>query len=219
MFNFARIFDRTDPMWTKFREEADRKAMFTPDIADIQDQYAHNIFIYNECMRGNPQHNVLGEASLFGGLAYTESSDFVLYTKKLGRETYPFALPITDDHKMGRSSLIGDPGQIMGEVYSIRPDALISLDNYMLNTVQFERKRVKVVRPYHPDEKSALEVHTTEVWMYIGSYEFWKDQINDAEAKKLFIKTPRLFATKDSNNKETLGAYYIFDYNFETSTP
>lgn len=204
-------FQKTDPLWQRFQQEASRKAMFTPDIEDIQSRYAINVFVYNECQKNGNKSDVLGKQAAYQGLAYTESSDFVLYKKLLGIETYPIALPITEDQKHGWSSLIGDPGQIMGEIYSIRPYDLIQLDNYMLNTVQFQRKRVKVVVPYHANETSPLDTHVVEVFMYVGDYDFWRDQLFDAEAKKAFAKSSRLFCSKEENNKETLGAYYTFD--------
>jgi gamma-glutamylcyclotransferase (GGCT)/AIG2-like uncharacterized protein YtfP len=206
-------------VWKQFRAEAERKAMFTPDIEKVQSQRAHNVFVYNECIRGLPKHTVLGLSAVFNGAAYTEGSDYVLYKKMLGKETYPISFQIRKDQVMGMSSLIGDPGQIMGEIYTIRPEALISLDNYMLNTVQFERKRVKVLRPFHPTAGAELEIHAIEMWMYVGIFDFWQDQMSDPESRKIFKRSIRLFAAKDITDKEPLGAHYCFDYNLETASP
>lgn len=214
----ANFFSRTDPQWIKYSQEAERKAQFTPDAAELQQQWAVNVFIYNECQMNGPKTNILGDKAIYGGLAYTESSDFVLYKKDLGKETFPFALEVNDDNRMGMSSLIGDPGQIMGEVYSVRPYDLISLDNYMLNTVRFERKRVKVVIPWRPNASEEIEPVIKEVWMYVGKLDFWKDQIYDQEMKKFFKPSPRLFCAKENNNKDTLGAHYLFDYNLEANS-
>lgn len=211
------FFKKTDPLWEQFSEEANRKAQFTPDIEDVQDKYCHNVFIYNECQSHGPKNNVIN-GSVYGGHSYTESSDYVLYKKLLAKETYPFAFEITDDEKLGRSSYIGDMGQIMGELWLIRPNDLIALDNYMLNTVQFDRKRVKIVVPFHADEQSPVDVHTIEAWMYVAKKKFWSPQIADAQAKKFFRRSSRLFCTKDNNNKDTLSAYYIFDYDAELET-
>jgi hypothetical protein len=209
------FFTRTDPNWLRFRAEAERRAQFTPDILDIQQLYAVNVFVYNECMASGPKHTTLGPNAKYGGLAYTESSDFVLYKKELGNETFPIAFPVTDEQKIGMSTLIGDPGQVMGEVWSIRPDDLISLDYYMLNTVRFNRKPVNITIPYRADTNSEFEPVTKEVFMYVGDLDHWKDQLLDNEMRKSLVPSKRLFCVKDRNFNETLGSYFVFDYNIE----
>jgi hypothetical protein len=177
------------------------------------------VFVYNECKKGGPQNKVLN-GGVYNGFGYTDSPDFVLYKKLLGKETFPFAIQIKDEHRLGMSSHFGDPGQVMGEIWTLTPEQIIALDNYVLNTVQFDRVRVKVTVPFYPykNKETDLDVSTTEAYMYVAREEFWKDQISDAEATKFFKKSPRIFCAKEYNNKETLNAYFVFDYDAELET-
>ncbi len=137
-----------------------------------------------------------------------------MYKKLLGKETFPLAFKIEDDQKHGLSSLLGDMGQVMGELYSIPPMHVVALDLYMLNTVQFERIPVQVLIPFKPQGQDKFEIHKTEAMMYVGRQDFWNDQLKDAEQRKLFSQSKRLFAVKETDEPE-LGAYFTFDYNIE----
>jgi hypothetical protein len=210
-------FHKTDPVWQTFKQEAERKMLFTKDWAELSQYERLKVFVYNEVQRGQIKHNLLGTNPVYGGLCYTESSDYVLYKKMLGKETFPFALEISEDQKHGMSSLIGDPGQIMGEMYSLTPLEIKKLDDYLLNGVYFNRKKVKVLIPYKVDSsKDEFSVCTVEAFMWVGDASFWTDQISSSEAKNLFKRSLRLFAAKD-NKEETLGAYYVFDHNVEAT--
>ena len=215
MFNaLTRIFTKTDPMWERFRQEADKKAMFTPDLAELKDFEKMRVFVYNELQKDQPKNSLLS-SSEYCGACYTQNSDFVLYKKLLGKETFPIAMEVTKDNRFGISSLIGDPGQVMGETYSVTPETIVELDNYLLNTVEFDRKRIKIVIPYFTEADSACRYIETEAWMWVGRSEFWNDQlfIKDQDGPK-FARSERLFVDiKD----ETLGGHYIFDYKLEAT--
>lgn len=202
------FFKRTDPDWQRFRQIAERKTLLTPDYHELQQFERIKVFVYNECQKDQPQHAKLGPAVLYGGFGYTEDNSYVLYKKLLGKETFPFAMEIQDNQRHGMSSFLGDPGQVMGELWSIRPADVVELDYYMLNTVYYDRKRVKLLIT-----RSKTDVYKTEAFMYIGRPEFWNDQIFSNEGRDLFARSSRLFATKE--NSDTLGAHYVFDYNVE----
>jgi uncharacterized protein YdaT len=134
----------------------------------------------------------------------------------LGKETFPFAMPVSEDQKHGSGTLIGDPGQILGEVYTIRSEAIIDLDEYMLNQVYYERKKVPILIPYKTDNADEFSYHEVEAFMWVGRTEFWGDQLASSDGKKLFAQSHRLFNAKE-NKDEPLGAYYLFDYEIEAS--
>lgn len=211
------LLTRPNIEWQRHIQEAARKSMFTPDAADIQELSGVNVFVYNETQSGQPKHGLLGPEAVFAGFGYTEGTDFVLYKKLLGKETFPFALKIRPDQILGAdtpapSSFIGDPGQVIGEVYTIRPKQLIELDFYMLNTVQFTRERTKIIIPFSIDTKT-VEYKTADVFMYVGKPDFWDDQIASPEGKKLFERSTRIFGVKE----DTIGSHYTFDWNIESS--
>lgn len=209
-----KIFTREDQDWKKFKQEAEHKALFTPDLALLQQQARWPVFVYNELQQGQVQ-NLRMSKSIYRGLGYTKTSDFVMYKKLLGKETYPLAMAVSEDQKFGISSLIGDMGQIMGELYSVTPYDIIQLDEYHLNTVSFERKTVPILIPYKADAKAdKFDMYEREAFMYIGRPEFFNEQIFSSEGKKLFAYSQRLFVTKE-NKDEPLGAYYVFDHNLE----
>lgn len=215
MRRLSSFFKREDPMWAQFRLEAEKKALLTPDLAELKTFSNVNVFVYNEIQSEQPQ-NELVSMGLYRGIGYTKQSDFVLYKKLLGKETFPFALQITEDQRLGMSSYLGDPGQIMGEVYTIPIPAerIIALDEYMLNTVYFDRKRVTILVPFRTDPASdKFDMNEIEAFMYVGRQEFWNEQITKSDSNVLFAKSQRLFANKEDN----IGAYYTFDYKVEAT--
>lgn len=212
--NLKSLFGLKDPTFQRFQQQAEEFTLMTPDYAELQAQYAHNVFVYNENQSNGSRFDELKAPRFYRGQGFTESSDFVMYKTLLGLETFPIALEVTEDQRHGLSSLIGDPGQIIGEVYSVRYNSIVSLDNYMLNGVRFTRKRVKVVIPFRIEGTDHFDKKVTEVFMYVGKYDFWKDYLFKNEAKKTFARSERLFATKEDD----LGAHYLFDYKLEVAS-
>ena len=209
------IFTRADADWARYSQEASKKALFTPDLAELQQKETINIFLYNEMQTGQPNHGKLGPTAIYRGCGYTASSAYSMWTKRLGNETFPMALKIEDDHVLGQTSLIGDPGQIMGEVYTIRPFEIIPLDEYMLNCVYFERTPTQILVPFKTDPKNdKFDFVVAEAYMWTARRQFWDEQIADVEAKHLFRRVKRLFNAK-SISEESLGSYYVFDAKVE----
>lgn len=219
MFNaITKLFSRVDPDWAKFRQEAENKCLLTPDLSELQQYKRIPVFVYNELQNGQPQNIRLKDCE-YGGYGYTESSDFVMYKKLLGKETFPFAMPISEDQKTGTASpsptsYLGDPGQIMGEIYRLTPQQVVEIDNYMLNTVYYERRRTDILVPVRANDSDEFKIMKVNAFIHVGKSEFWNDQIFSGEGKKLFARSKRIFNVKDKNN-EPLSAYYTFDYNVE----
>lgn len=187
----------------------------TPDLTELQAQFGHNVFVYNQTKRNDPEHKVFKGPKFYRGLGYTASRDFVMYKKDLGLESFPIVLEITEDQKLGiDNSLLGEPGQIMGEVFSTRWESIVELDQYHLNMVQFNRIRVAVIVPFQLEGTDQWNHKEIPVWMYVGNPEFWNPQLFSSEAKKLFKPSHRLIAEKSYKDEE-LGAFYTFDYKVE----
>jgi gamma-glutamylcyclotransferase (GGCT)/AIG2-like uncharacterized protein YtfP len=208
------LFTKMDPLWKKFAELAEQKSKFTPDRADLMQFATHGVFIYDSHQGTKSKHGNLGVKPVFHGHAYTESSDYVMYKKNVGIESFPFAMEISDKHRMGEfSSLIGDPGQIMGEVYELPTESIVALDENMLNTVYFNRKRVTVL-VMSPEGSKYKSLRRIQTWMYVGNPEFWTDVIAKASQTKLISQSTRLFAAKEETS---LGAFYVFDHKLDAS--
>lgn len=215
MFGMSKLLRKEDPLWQQYRAEAEKKALMTPDLAYLKECAMVNIFVYDDMQTNQPNNRKL-EGGMYRGFGYTKASDFVLYKKLLGKETFPFALQITEDQRIGMSSYIGDPGQIVGEVYTLfnPSDKIIDLDSFVLNTVYYDRKIVPVLIPYKTDPNAeSFEIKEIEAFMYIGSQEFWGEQLSSHEGKSLFKQSQRIFGSKEIG--DNLGAYYTFDYNVE----
>lgn len=219
MFELKMPWQKNDKAWQQCLAEAAQRSLRTPDFGELQQLKGINIFLYDETQAGQPRHTLV-KSGLFGGMGYTESSDFTMVTKVLGKETHPVVLPIREDQKLGtsapvQSSLMGELGQIIGEIYTIDLQTVIALDDYTLNTVQYDRILVPIIIPWQRNLNDATyEHHRTEAYMYVGRQEFWRDQLNDASARKLFKPSTRLFNVK---GEETTGARFVFDYNIEAT--
>jgi gamma-glutamylcyclotransferase (GGCT)/AIG2-like uncharacterized protein YtfP len=211
-----RIITPQDAFWQKCMQEAELRNRHTPDWNALQTHEGVPIFIYDSHMKNQPNNSVLGEGILYFGAAWTESSQFVMYKKMLGKDTFPLAMQIEEDQVLGLSSLLGDPGQVMGELYAVRPNTIAKLDEDVLNLVYYERKMVKIVSSV-TYSTGILETKVVEAFMYVGRRKFWEDQMRDEKAKHLFQRSPRLFCSKDRG--EGLGAYYTFDYKVEAHAP
>jgi hypothetical protein len=184
MFSFLR---RREHPITPFLE---RMPAFTPDIARLQQYKVQLLFVYDECMKQHQRHSLIQPAE-FQCTAFTEGQ-FSLWKKKLGKESFP--IPLNTSSSMAPHSII------KGELWAIPPDNLVQLDNHKLNTVQFIRKRVRLIVPYTqqvwardrdtsariynlatPPNSSILQVPRTaliKAWMYVGIDSFWDDQLD-----------------------------------------
>jgi hypothetical protein len=167
------------------------KYSMSPDHQQLVMKDWHKVFVYNECQRGQSHFRELGlyVENLVGfgaetdvqyrGGAFTVDR-YLLYKKKLGKETFPFAM-IPQRIRGGEHGVF--PHKVSGQLFLLRPHCLFNLDNYMLNTIQFERVRVPIQLRYH--ERSSdfgnhfgdQKIKITNAYMYVGKTDFWLDQI------------------------------------------
>ena len=230
MFNLKKIFRRKDNIFEgsdmKWLEDIRAQGhSFTPDLWELEQRAANLIFIYNECQQGQYQHEPLCnsyECTFKGDDVYT-TDKFVLYKKNLGLETFPIAFKTHFNQQHGQfnyisNSLLGRTAPIKGEVYAMSAHCIKMLDNYLLNTVQFNRQRVKVSVPFRPNNKlepylrrnnlGGIMQETVECFMYIGRYDFFKDQL---DGNKILFSPVKLYNGSGE-------AYYYFNDKIETNT-
>lgn len=110
---------------------------------------------------------------------------FNFFVKDLGIKSFP--IPLSKNYVPSNYLRWPvEPARIKGSLYGIRPSLLISLDKEKLNTVQFQRQRVRITLPYREvrfSEKNPLPeisddyLVTCTAWMYVGIEKYWDDQI------------------------------------------
>lgn len=193
---------------------------FTPDAAILDQYWAQNIFVYDHMMKGfSKNKHFLQEPAQHRWAGFTQSRNMVLWKKCLGRETLPFALEVEDDMKHGKSSLLGKPACINGQIYTVRPYQIRDIDKHLMNGVQYERKRVTVEVPYgrtHLYHQGKSEFHPrvslVKAWMWVGKSDYWKDLMTVGSN---FAEVKLYTANEGRENLER--QYYFFNENIESN--
>ena len=176
------LFRRKVEMPTPFQTcDYDHEVDYTPDLWNLEQYKFQLVFIYDECMRGHKAYDVIKEGSVSIAPCFT-NTNYTLWKKKLGRETYPIPLE-TPYFNVPKA-------RIKGELWAMRPYQIIKLDKYKQNGVLFQRKRVYVALPYrelryNPELSgfgskvlSQQYVRLIKVWMYLGVEDIWNDQLD-----------------------------------------
>jgi hypothetical protein len=132
-----------------FLWDAEKVAEHTPDISLLQEHQYQNIFVVDDFKRGFDHHWMLKTGMAAGhGTAFTKQP-FQFYRKDLLCHTVGVPMLFREGDKESVLPWIAQPSPIKGEVYSLTPNAFLQLDKHKLNGVQFERKRVRLVKHYH----------------------------------------------------------------------
>lgn len=175
MFGFKKkpVVNSEDIEFQRWLSTVNKAGQFTPDLYTIQQKANHHVFVYNEAMEGHRSHFDLVGNSPYLGMSFT-IRHFTMYKKAVGDESFPFILDNVRDIRVNAS-------RVGGELYSLSPKQLIKLDEHCLNTVQFNRVRLKVVIPHkikylHEEKLSAFP--PIEAWVYVGKRDFWEDLLD-----------------------------------------
>lgn len=216
--------------------EATNATQFTPDVAFIENIQVHILFLVD-----NHQSQFKGFDIVKDGLAFSNGHAFTrdkfqMWKKPLGRESFPVPILSTPTNETV-APWFPKPRVIKGELYGVRAYTLMELDKAMANTVQFVRRRVRLVYPYHglyrmPVEKgleyisrterhiryetdipkkmlSPELIHKPSAWMYVGRDEYWADQMGES-AYDSRLKVVRAFEPKRDG---MIRSYYQFTKN------
>lgn len=120
-----------------------QKTKYTPDLAELEQYAWQAIFVCDEFKRKHMKHDLLGEDAQYQYPAYTQKKyqfwDPIDPTEHL----VPFEVSMMTKHVVGFPPI----ANIKGEVFLIRPRQFLLLDEWKQNTVQFNRRRVRVVVP------------------------------------------------------------------------
>lgn len=168
---------------------------FTPDLWELEQKKAHLVFVHDDMMQLQPHHELIRQGSLSGFYPFqygytTKKFSFVI--KDLGLKSIPIALDLGE--LAGELPMyIAEAHRIRGEVYAVRPGAIVELDNHRQNGVQFVRRQVNINIGYRRLWRSHWfnsfgnkkyeyklgkeEMTTVSAWMYIGREDYWRDQL------------------------------------------
>lgn len=176
---------------------------YTPDRLWLERHPFVWLFVYDEMMRGRSLYHLIGEDSVYGGVAFT-SPDWTMWKKKLGEESFAISM---------NGSSLGKRGRVKGEIHLIRPHVLWNtLDKRMLNGVEFRRERVHVFVPYHL-QHGGMSIDSNEfvqelrVHMYVGIPEVWNNQIDNGY---LFSPVARYKPRVNWVDGHVMGEYYFY---------
>lgn len=194
---------------------------FTPDIGDLERSAFQRVFVYNQMKHGHWSQAFLPEDLVTRDATCYTDNYFVLHKKQLGQASQ--AIATDGDIWPLPCGATADRARVQGELYKIPSSHIPIIDTYHQNTIEFERRRVRILRPWRhivrakdgfPLNGEMLEsfkargiVHsmrgigTIEAWMYIGNPDYWEKQM-----ASLFSTVP-LFT---SPNEAWLKSYYAF---------
>lgn len=216
MFGLNRISLPTVPEFNWMNSEG----VFTPDLLNLEVFEKVNLFVYDSLQTGYPRYReYMARHSVRRWTAFSVDK-FVTFKARLGKDSYPIPLPMTDAEAeaapwRGRKKLV--PMKIKGEIHEIYTERVPVLDWFKRNTEQFSRVRTNFVVPY-------TEILRTKdgqvVWgaerqalvfasMYVGIPDYWNDLIDDG-----FMFEP-LRRFKYWGSFSSIKEYSYFDYNLE----
>jgi len=195
-------------------EEQDKKTRYTPDIASLEKKLFQRLFLCCNVQKGFEYHSIVEEHAVPYSAAFTQQA-FLVYTKKLGSESFPIPLEFLDYSFVPRLP-------IKGTLMLVEPSAIAKLDTFKLNGEEFLRCRKKIVVPYRHTKNSKLSneewirycnelkipdnydkiVHRmfVDAWMYVGVEQFWKPLLDAG-----YTTEPTSFY-----ENKNVGKYYSF---------
>ena len=188
----------TTPSSDELAAERER-TQFTPDIAKLEQYEWQLIFVTDELKKQHLKNSLLGSEQRYKFPAFTQKNFHYWQHEAPFNPPVPFR--VADDVITNPLPFYPPIGKIKGQVFIIRPQAFLDLDNYKQNTVEFQRHRVRLVVPYRKlvwlkdhnldpafgvqeafcrSEYNGKSVtHSKEIvciiraWMYIGIPSFW----------------------------------------------
>jgi len=178
---------------------------YSPDLGKLEQYEFQLLFSPDETQRGYPQYPLI-EDSAFVCHAYTQK--LYNYWQQRDGQLIPLEANAPAAVKYFPPSL-----RIKGEVNAIRPYQFRELDTWKQNTVQYTRKRVKLLVPhrevivsdyYDKDgkelplclqgKKGVLGTEMMQVikaWMYVGKDDYWDPILSPFNFKAVQHHTSR----------------------------
>lgn len=187
----------------------------SPDLGKLEQYEFQLLFSPDETQRGYSQYSLI-EDSVFMCHAFTQK--LYNYWQQRDGQLIPLEASAPAAVKYFPPSL-----RIKGELHAIRPYQFRQLDIYKGNTVQYTRKRVKLLIPYrkvivndyYDEDGKELprclqgkkgvhgpeQIHVVRAWMYVGRDEYWDPLLDAYHFRKVQHHTSR---------REWLKEYYSY---------
>lgn len=190
---FPKLFGDASNLPSKHEVDwLNQSVQYTPDNAKLEEYEFQLLFSPDETQRGYPQHSLI-EDSVFMTHAFTHR--LYNYWQQRDGQLIPLEASAPAAVKYFPPSL-----RIKGEVHAIRPYQFRELDTWKQNTIQYTRKRVKLIVPYRQvivkdyydtDGRelplclqgkkgvlSPVQLHVVKAWMYVGNDDYWDPLLN-----------------------------------------
>lgn len=192
----------------KFFQDVDQACRYTPDGWFVSQFQNWNVFVYGAEKRRMPKHRkIFNLDAEYECTAFT-CVKFTSWVYQIGNESFPIALDCDEKDEAipevteGEFNSIARPHAILGELFKIPSERIYELDEHMLNSVMFRRRRTTVmVRYRHRFSSEAGVTHSPPHWqivpcyMYIGVPEFWNQVIDNG----YLTKPTKVFKPNDDN--------------------
>jgi hypothetical protein len=188
------------------------KTKYTPDISRLEEQEYHLLFVCDELKKDHAKHDLLGMDAEYLFPAYTRS----VYQFWQSDDPTVSPVPMKSGDKASIVRYFPKPAKIKGELYAVRSQQFLLLDNYKQNTVEFRRQKIMVIVPYRTvvwlkdhsldpafgplvnaiqgerytgkSIKTTKEkVHLLRVWMYIGRSKHWNPLLTAYDFKPVEV--------------------------------
>lgn len=181
LFGAPNLPDAKEVAWVN------EQVRYTPDNSKLEQYEFLLLFSPDETQRGYPKYNLI-EDSAFMCHAFTQG--LFNYWQQRDGQLIPLEATAPAAVKYFPPSL-----RIKGELHAIKPYQFRELDRWKQNTVQYIRKRVKLLVPYseviisdYYDEdgkelprclqgkkgvKGPEQVQPVKAWMYVGIDQYW----------------------------------------------
>lgn len=181
----ARSFDALFGQRINFPDQAEVKWLNdqvkrSPDLGWLEQLEFALLFCPDDTKVGHSRHGLVSEG-IHLCTAYTQHP-YHFWEQRIGDERIPIPLRAKQGAKpidLGDLSQFPQPYKMQGELRIILPFQFRLLDDYKENLVQFQRKRVNVIIPYHDKVTPWKEmVHVVRAYMYEGRPEYWDDVID-----------------------------------------
>src|SRR5258708_2088724 len=119
---------QTQDLMLSILAEDQHRLQFTHDYAQLSQKKAHLVFIHDDMMQLQPNHDLVRAGSLSGfypfAYGYT-TKKFSFIKKELGLKSFPVAFELKEKDEL--PVYMTDEYRIRGEIYAIRPQQFISL--------------------------------------------------------------------------------------------
>lgn len=185
LFGSPTLPDTSEVAWVN------EQVRYTPDNSKLEQYEFQLLFSPDETQRGYPKYSLI-EDSAFMCHAFTQKT--FNYWQQRDGQLIPLEATAPAAVKYFPPSL-----RIKGELHAIRSYQFRELDRWKRNTVQYIRKRVKLLVPYREVIKSPYwdldgrelpkclqgkvgatgpeMIHIVRAWMYVGNDKYWDELI------------------------------------------